>query len=106
MGIKDRINTIVNRSGDVSPSNTPADVNADTDVKNRLKNLLNRGTDTSPSAKSSGSNPADAEFPEITRKLEHERQTREGIGKFLKHPLQVLTEKPDQYSDRLYSVRL
>jgi len=94
MGIKDRINTIVNRSGDVSPSNTPADVNADKDVRDRLKNLLNRGTDTPPSAKYDGMDPADADTPEITRKLEHERQTREGIGKFLKHPLQVLTEKP------------
>jgi archaeal flagellar protein FlaJ len=32
---------------------------------------------------------------EITIKLEHERQSREGIGKFLKHPVQVLTERPE-----------
>lgn len=32
---------------------------------------------------------------EITTKLEHERQSREGIGKFLKHPVQVLTERPE-----------
>lgn len=32
---------------------------------------------------------------EITVKLEHERQSREGMGKFFKHPLQVLTERPE-----------
>ena len=31
---------------------------------------------------------------EITRNLERDRQTREGLGKFLKHPFKVLTEKP------------
>jgi len=34
------------------------------------------------------------EVGEITRKLERERQTREGIGRFLKHPVTVLTESP------------
>ncbi len=32
---------------------------------------------------------------EITTKLDHERQSREGMGKFFKHPLQVLTERPE-----------
>lgn len=32
---------------------------------------------------------------QITGKLEHERQSREGFGKFFKHPLQVLTERPE-----------
>ena len=32
---------------------------------------------------------------EITTKLDHERQSREGLGKFFKHPLQVLTEQPE-----------
>jgi flagellar protein FlaJ len=36
----------------------------------------------------------EAEVGEITKNLERERQTREGIGKFLKHPVDVLTEKP------------
>jgi len=36
-----------------------------------------------------------AQLTEITAKLEHERQSREGIGKFLKHPLEVLTERPE-----------
>ncbi|MCK9630075.1 MAG: type II secretion system F family protein [Methanoregula sp.] len=35
------------------------------------------------------------ELNEITVKLEHERQSREGLGKFLKHPVQVLTERPE-----------
>jgi flagellar protein FlaJ len=37
----------------------------------------------------------EAEFAEITTKLEQERQTREGFGRFMKHPLQVLTERPE-----------
>ncbi|MDD1685510.1 type II secretion system F family protein [Methanoregula sp.] len=32
---------------------------------------------------------------EITEKIELERKNREGIGKFLKHPVQVLTERPE-----------
>jgi flagellar protein FlaJ len=35
------------------------------------------------------------QLTEITTKLEHERQSREGMGKFLKHPVQVLTERPE-----------
>jgi flagellar protein FlaJ len=35
------------------------------------------------------------QLSEITTKLEHERQSREGMGKFLKHPVQVLTERPE-----------
>ena len=37
----------------------------------------------------------EAEFAEITTKLEQERQTREGFGRFMKHPIEVLTEKPE-----------
>ncbi|WML67862.1 MAG: hypothetical protein METHP_01430 [Methanoregula sp. SKADARSKE-2] len=37
---------------------------------------------------------AEEEAFEITRKLERERQIREGIGRFLKHPVLVLTERP------------
>lgn len=32
---------------------------------------------------------------QITIRLEKERQSRAGLGKFLKHPLQVLTERPE-----------
>jgi flagellar protein FlaJ len=35
------------------------------------------------------------QLSEITTKLEHERQSRYGMGKFLKHPFQVLTERPE-----------
>ena len=37
----------------------------------------------------------EGELAAITNKLESERQSREGMGKFFKHPLQVLTEKPE-----------
>ena len=37
----------------------------------------------------------EAEFNEITSKLEQERKSREGIGRFMKHPLKVLTERPE-----------
>jgi len=35
------------------------------------------------------------QLSQITVRLEKERQSRAGLGKFLKHPLQVLTEKPE-----------
>lgn len=38
---------------------------------------------------------SDEEQKQITKKLEAERQSREGFGRFLKHPVQVLTEKPE-----------
>jgi len=37
----------------------------------------------------------EADASEITSKLEKGREAREGFGKFLKHPLQVLTERPE-----------
>jgi flagellar protein FlaJ len=63
-------------------------------LKDRLTGILQHGKDTPPSVKTEDLSAAEAEFQEIVPKLEHERQTREGIGKFLKHPLQVLTEQP------------
>jgi flagellar protein FlaJ len=36
----------------------------------------------------------EAEVDEITKNLERERLTRQGIGRFLKHPIEVLTEEP------------
>ena len=36
----------------------------------------------------------EGELTEITRKLESERKSREGIGRFFKHPIKVLTEQP------------
>ncbi|MDD1702183.1 MAG: type II secretion system F family protein, partial [Methanoregula sp.] len=39
--------------------------------------------------------PTEDELNQITKKLEAERKSREGIGRFFKHPIQVLTEKPE-----------
>ncbi len=91
MGLKDRI---LNRGNDTPPHLSPADAVPDMSIKNRFNNLLNRGPDSAPVIKTADLSSVEAEFQEITRKLEHERQSREGIGRFLKHPLQVLTEKP------------
>ena len=35
------------------------------------------------------------QLSQITSRLDKERQSRAGVGKFLKHPLQVLTERPE-----------
>ncbi|MFA4825314.1 MAG: type II secretion system F family protein [Methanoregula sp.] len=94
MGIKDRIDNIIHRGAGIPPSVTPPDASADTGIRNRFKNLFNRGTDAPPLVKSADLGSVEAEFQEITKKLEHERQTREGFGRFLRHPLRVLTENP------------
>ncbi len=60
-----------------------------------LNNLLNKGPHSAEPIKNDELASVEGEFAEITKKLEHERQSREGIGKFLKHPLQVLTERPE-----------
>jgi archaeal flagellar protein FlaJ len=53
------------------------------------------GKGATEAMKSSDMDSMEMEFAEITTKLEHERQTREGIGKFLKNPVKVLTERPE-----------
>jgi archaeal flagellar protein FlaJ len=58
-------------------------------------NLLNKGEHTKEQVKPSELSSMEAEFSEITTKLEQERQTREGFGRFMKHPVEVLTEKPE-----------
>lgn len=63
-----------------------------TDIFN---NLLNKGPETSGSIKSSDLSSVEGEINEITARLDQERQSREGIGRFLKHPVQVLTERPE-----------
>ena len=63
-------------------------------IKNHFKNMVNRGNESTSPLKSSELSSVEAEVGEITKNLERERQTREGIGKFLKHPIDVLTEKP------------
>ncbi|HNX17624.1 MAG TPA: type II secretion system F family protein [Methanoregula sp.] len=37
----------------------------------------------------------ESELTQISQKLEKERKSREGIGKFFKHPVKVLTERPE-----------
>ena len=93
MGIKDLINNIMHR-GTPPPPVKPDDVSVDTGIKNRFKNIFNRGPDAPPPVKSADMILVEAEFQEITKKLEHERKTRAGIWKFLRHPIQVLLEKP------------
>jgi len=58
-------------------------------------NLLNKGEHAKEQVKPSELSSTEAEFAEITTKLEQERQTREGFGRFMKHPFQVLTERPE-----------
>jgi flagellar protein FlaJ len=62
--------------------------------KDIADNLLNKGEHTKEPVKTSELSSMEAEFAEITKKLEQERRTREGVGRFLKHPIEVLTEKP------------
>jgi flagellar protein FlaJ len=62
--------------------------------KDHLKNMFNRGNESPSSLKSSELSSVEAEVDQITGSLERERKTRQGIGKFLKHPIKVLTEDP------------
>jgi flagellar protein FlaJ len=62
--------------------------------KDIANNLLNKGEHKPEQVRPTELAKMEDEFHEITSKLEHERQSREGIGRFFKHPLQVLTEKP------------
>jgi len=63
-------------------------------VKETVRNIFNRGSETPTPLKSAELSAIEPDIDEITRNLERERQTREGLGKFLKHPFRVLTEKP------------
>lgn len=63
-------------------------------IKDHFKNMINRGDKTPVPLKSAELRSAESEVDEITRSLDRDRQTREGLGKFLKHPFKVLTEKP------------
>ena len=63
-------------------------------VKETFRNMFNRGSETPTPLKSSELSVIEPEIDEITKNLERDRQTREGLGKFLKHPFRVLTEKP------------
>jgi len=63
-------------------------------IKDHFNNMINRGDKTPPPLKSAELSSVESEVDQITSSLERDRQTREGIGKFLKHPFRVLTEKP------------
>jgi flagellar protein FlaJ len=63
-------------------------------IKDHFKNMVNRGNESPSPLKSSELSSVEAEVGEITKNLERERQTREGMGRFLKHPVDVLTEEP------------
>jgi flagellar protein FlaJ len=91
MGIKDRI---LNRGSDTPPVIKSTDAGSEAGIRDRFTSLLHRSTDTSPPAKAADLSSVEGEFLEITLKLEHERKTREGMGKFIKHPIQTLLEKP------------
>jgi flagellar protein FlaJ len=63
-------------------------------IGERFSNVLNRDPASEVPPRKSDISISDKEAEEITRKLEFERQAREGVGKFLKHPIKVLTENP------------
>lgn len=65
--------------------------------KDIANNLLNKGEHKTDQTQGQASDLStmEAEFSEISAKLEQERASREGLGKFLKHPLRVLTERPE-----------
>ncbi len=64
-------------------------------IKDITNRLLNKGEPVNNQVTPTELSSMEAEFTEITTKLEQERQTREGFGRFMKHPLQVLTERPE-----------
>ena len=62
--------------------------------KETLNNMLNLGKFKQPKLPAADLVKVEETVPEITKKLEVERKSREGIGRFFKHPVEVLTEKP------------
>ncbi|RPI38343.1 MAG: type II secretion system F family protein [Methanoregulaceae archaeon] len=64
-------------------------------LKDIAQNLLNKGEHKKEQVKTAELSSMEAEFAEITARLQEERRTREGFGRFMKHPLEVLTEKPE-----------
>jgi len=63
-------------------------------IKDHFRNIINRGNETPTPLSSAELSSIEPEIDEITTILERDRKTREGFGKFLKHPFKVLTEKP------------
>jgi flagellar protein FlaJ len=63
--------------------------------KDIADNLFNKGEHAKEPVKTSELSTMEAEFAEITTRLDQERQTRSGLGRVMKHPIQVLTERPE-----------
>ncbi|OPY37600.1 MAG: flagellar assembly protein J [Methanoregula sp. PtaU1.Bin051] len=63
-------------------------------VRDLINNLFNRGGFRQQELAGKDLTKSEAEVHEITKKLEIERRNREGIGRFFKHPVKVLTEQP------------
>lgn len=65
----------------------------------KLQGLLGKEKDprsqAPPPLSKSEMDSVEKELGDISGKLDTERQSREGIGRFLKHPLKVLVEKPE-----------
>jgi len=64
-------------------------------IKDITSSLFHKGRPAGNTITPAELSSMEAEFAEITAKLEQERKTRQGFGRFMKHPLQVLTEKPE-----------
>lgn len=64
-------------------------------LKDISNNLLNKGEHQPAQAKPADLSAMEDEFTQITSKLEQERKSREGVGRFMKHPIRVLTERPE-----------
>jgi flagellar protein FlaJ len=60
-----------------------------------ITDLFNKGAESPGTIRTPGPVSAEEEINVITARLAAERQSREGMGKFLRHPLQVLTERPE-----------
>lgn len=63
-------------------------------LKDTFDNMMNRGAFRQQKIPAKDLHTVEDEVHGITEKLEVERRSREGIGRFLKHPVKVLTEKP------------
>ena len=68
-------------------------------LNDRLSGILGKEKDSlsqpPPALSRTEMDAVEKELNELTGKLETERKSREGMGRFLKHPLRVLTERPE-----------
>ncbi|MGB9176612.1 MAG: type II secretion system F family protein [Methanoregula sp.] len=64
-------------------------------LKDITHRLFHKGEPVKDQVTPSELSSMEAELVQITAKLEQERKTREGFGRFMKHPVKVLTEKPE-----------